>query len=386
MKVKLCILLTVLTILTGCLSGGSSAKKGSDARAARTTIQQEQADKAFRELEGGFDGTGELEEPKKSVPPKPRESRLSPPPPSETKDYSSSRYLKATGIGQSDAEARRVAKSELSNIFESKISSEVMTSAKAITDSSGGESFKKSIEQNIRVMSAVALEGVEIGNTWFDEKSRAYYAEAVLDKYKARELWEDDIKRIDTLINAEYKNLSRLPSQVAKIAPIKKIFKLWLEKEVIVSRLKVIGFSAPGGSDDRISSLVELVTEIRSGMRIYIDIKGDDAAYVAKDISKVLTGEGFNISRMKNDADVLVAGRVATEPVNLNNPDFKFARARVSLTVTDLRTGNKVGDVSKNMRKGHVSMKEAEHKAIQSIAKAAADEFLKMFGFDGLMK
>ncbi len=381
MKTKFSLLLVALFFLVGCAGTGSPKKEAQDA-GKRAKIQQEKADKAFDELDRGFDESGEIKEPELTGSPDAAPSPQSLP---ENVDYSSSRYLKATGMGQSDAEARRMAKAELSNIFESKISSEVLTSAKAFTDISGGEKFKKSIEHNISVISAVQLKGVQIGKTWYDKKSRVYYAEAVLDRYKAREQWNGDIEKIDTVIKAEFKNFSNLPSPVSHLIPIRKILKLWIEKEVLVSRLKVIGFPEPGFSDYNIKNLIEMIPQIRSKIRIYIAMEGDYARQIENAISRTLTGEGFNISNMRNGADVLVAGRVETEPVRLNNPDFKFVRARVSLAVTDLSSGTKVGDVSSNVRKGHISIKEAEHKAIQSVSKSVSKELIKQFSFEGLI-
>ena len=71
---------------------------------------------------------------------------------------------------------------------------------------------------------------------------------------------------------------------------------------------------------------------------------------------------------------------------HLNNPDFKFARARVSLAVMDLISGAKVGDASSQVRKGHINLKEAEYKAVQAVSKTAAEELMKQFGFEGLIE
>jgi hypothetical protein len=80
-------------------------------------------------------------------PSKPEVSRPDIPP--TPKDFSSSRFLTAKGYGQSKPESINNAKAELSNIFEAKISSDVTTRVKAVTDSVKGDSFNKSIQSQI---------------------------------------------------------------------------------------------------------------------------------------------------------------------------------------------------------------------------------------------
>ncbi len=71
--------------------------------------------------------------------------------------FSSSKYLTAKGIGQSEPEARKQALAELSNIFESKVYNDTYTHAKLVVDSSKGEHVNRRIESNIRVVSSVQL-------------------------------------------------------------------------------------------------------------------------------------------------------------------------------------------------------------------------------------
>jgi hypothetical protein len=76
----------------------------------------------------------------------------------------------------------------------------------------------------------------------------------------------------------------------------------------------------------------------------------------------------------------MISGEVIVKPVNINNPDYKFARVNLTLDIIDLSTGSKVGKVSQKFRKGHVTYTEAEHKAVKKVSKAVSEEIIKHFG------
>jgi len=381
--IKQCFLVTFLLVaIAGCAAvGRQKDESGAD---DRTRLQQERAEQAFDDLDQEIDGpiperksAGAGSADSKTVKSDDLKTTISE---SITEDYSSSRYLTATGIGQTDAEARRNSKAELSGIFESKIQSEVISSTKSVTGTKAGENFQKKVEANIRVITAMGLKGVKIGKTWYDEKSRSYYAEAVLDRYKARDEWNREIKKQNSFIEAEYKSLLGTKSPILKLKMIKKIMDLWVDKEVLGSRLRVIGFTDKSSETDKMQSVIEMTPEIKSSMIIYVDIAGSYSDEVVDEITERLTKEGFQLSGVKQKSDVMISGDVKIKPVNINNPDYKFARVNLALDIIDLSTGSKVGKVSQKVRKGHVTYTEAEHKAVKKVSKAVSEEIIKHFG------
>lgn len=295
----------------------------------------------------------------------------------ESSNFPSSKYLTATGIGQSDSEARRQAVAELSNIFESKVFNDTYTHAKLVMDSAKGESVNRRIESNIRVVSSVRLEGVRIGKTW--QKGSEYYALAVLDRLKAREKWSGEIEKIDTKIEAELKALDTLQSKVLKLMPLNRILKLWIEKEILISRLRVIGFTDVNFAEYDIKSVIEMIPAIKATIRIYVEITGSHAGDVANQVARTLNNEGFIFSNSKADADALITGKVKIEPVNLNRQDFKFARAKVALSIIDSQTGSQIGAIVENTRAGHMNFDEAAHKAVKKVSTVVSEKLVEYF-------
>ena len=74
-----------------------------------------------------------------------------------TEEFPEARYLTATGIGASEAEARREAVGELSRIFESQVSTEVAATTASFMDAATGELFEKNVESRIRIESSVRI-------------------------------------------------------------------------------------------------------------------------------------------------------------------------------------------------------------------------------------
>ena len=339
-------------------------------------IQKNNAEKAHDELDRGDSGNPSRDEQALSHQAEEMASAASW---QKTQGNSSSRYIRATGIGQSDAEARKMAKAELSHIFETHISSQVLTSAKLFTDESGAERFQKNVESKIQIISGIQLKGVQIGKTWYDEKSRSYYAEALLDRYSSRDEWIEDIEDIDMKIQTEFKHIPLSNSPIARLKPVQRILKLWIERDIIAGRLKVIGFSGPDADAYDLRSLFDMITRIKAQMRIYILISGEYNREVEDDIARELTKEGFNLSPTREGADVLISGSLTTEPLALDKPDWKFVRAKVFIDIIDVTSGVRVGEISHQTRKGRLDQKEAEYKAVKSASRAVSEKLVDFF-------
>lgn len=294
-------------------------------------------------------------------------------------DYSDSVYFKAEGIGQSETEARNQALAEMSRIFEAEVSSDTFDRASEIIDTAGNEVFRGNIESNIRVISAVKLEGVRIARTWFDKEKGNYRALAVLDRHQAAENWRSEIKDIDNKIEGEFRLLDTINSKFLKLGSLMKILDHWVEREVLVSRLRVLGFNDAGIRSYDIKRAFYMIPQTKAEMLVFLMITGEYASEIENKLTESLNGAGFVLSNRRDKADVLITGAVAAEPVELKNPGWKFARARISLSIVDALTGSIIGEVSDNARAGHLTYKESVHKAIKKISTTASEKLIEFF-------
>ncbi|MDH3975499.1 MAG: LPP20 family lipoprotein [Deltaproteobacteria bacterium] len=297
--------------------------------------------------------------------------------------FTSGQYLKATGIGSSEKEARLNAKAELASVFESKVSSDVINRVRSVVEASGKETVTRDDERNIKVLSSVDLKGVEIGKTWYDEKQRAYYAIARLERAKARENWQKEVDRIDDEIELRVESLDSKKSDFGRFQSLKKARQLWLNREVALSRLNVIGYSDASMADYDIKQILSAIGNLQSQFLIYVFVNGDAGNYseiITSEISEILSAEGYLITEDKVMATLIMDASLKVSPVELNNPDWKFARATLNLSISDKASGLTVGEISENKRASHLTYNEAAHKAVKAVAKMAAGKIINYFG------
>ena len=376
MKNRIIISCVLLFFATGCVSAPPAKKKRS------VKQQHARADRAFDELEGRQPRTSSQPATSQKTEPEVRYSKPKPVPepaytePEAPADLSSSRYLSAKGYGASKPGAIRQAKAELSNIFEARISSDVTSKVRQVTDSIKGASFNKSIQSKIRVESDIELEGVITGP--IKRESGEYVAVAAIDKLKAKEKWGNDIQKLNTKIDVLLKKSKSAQSKILKLMPLKKVLALWVEKEVALSRIRVLGFSSEFPQKDLKPILLQ-ISQLKSGMLIDLDVSGTHGNTVRDNVAEILTDNGFKIGDFESDADLLITGSVKIKQVKNNNPRFKFSRAIVSLNIIDTSNNNQVGQVSENARGAGLNYDEAAHNAVKKVYKKVSKKLVQYF-------
>ncbi|MDT8318005.1 MAG: LPP20 family lipoprotein [bacterium] len=301
----------------------------------------------------------------------------------EVKEYPSSKFLTAEGAGQSESEARERAKAELSNIFEAKVSSEVINRVRSSVNSKDEETVTRDDEQNIRVLSSVDFKGLEIGKVWHDSKEGNYHALAVLNRHRAREEWQAKIDDIDGRIEAILESIDLVKSKFSRLQLLKKSRRLWLEKEIVVSRLRVLGFSNASITDYDIKYIVSMTNRITSSLIVSINIT--DGIYgktISDEITEALSREGYAVAADGGEANVQISGLLKVSPVDLKNPGWEFARASASVVMTDTESGLTVGEITEKKRASHLTYDEAAHKAVKGVSALVAQKVVKYFNAD----
>ncbi|MBF0449815.1 MAG: LPP20 family lipoprotein [Candidatus Magnetomorum sp.] len=293
-----------------------------------------------------------------------------------TVKYPESRYLTATGFGESKESAQYRAKAELATIFESKIDSELKLETRAMLDSIKGEHSSEKIDSAIRIYSLVNLKGVQI--TEVKSTNGQYSALAVLDKIQAKENWLAELSLLDTKISADFESIQHLQSQILWIKPIQRIWCYWMERTSIASRLTVIGFKAPSGNF-QIKSVLDMIARLKNSLRIHISISGKNARYLSDTIAKTLNNEGFILTLEAQKADVLISGNVIIEALDIKNEEWTFTRATVSLQIIDQSTGLQVGDIHENVRRGQLTHKSSAFKSIKDVSSSVQKRVLTFF-------
>lgn len=280
-------------------------------------------------------------------------------------EYPPVRYLSAVGLGQSEGEARARAVAELSRIFESKVRSDTLDRVKLVARSAGEESLEQEMDSRVRVISNVELKGLEIARTWHEKGT--HYALAVLERAKAAENWLNEIEGIDRMIEARLDVLGSAAGKLLRYRSLKAVTGLWLQREVIQSRLTVLGYKAPGPQAYDMRQVFRAASELKADMPVYFDIRGEGAETVREHVAGILGQAGFAVAEDRDEAAVLVRGEVTVEPVDLEHPDWVYARVSVSLSVFDIEADVSVAEVSENRRATHLTYAEAAGRALRKV-------------------
>ena len=291
--------------------------------------------------------------------------------------YPEAEYLTATGAAGSIDAARNAALTELSRIFESRIKSDTLDRVKYVSEG-GSEKFKAEIESELSVATAVDLEGVRIGNEWYDDAKKTYYAVAALPRAQARDKWQKDIGNIDAEIQAELNSAESQESPLFKLKSFNKARALWVKREVLASRLRVIGSQAKASPYD-MKKVLDSTAAIKSEMLIYVGISGSGSIDAADTISTALSGKGYGLSPSRSIAGAVVEGNAEISSVDVSNPPWKYARASVSISMKDAKSGLVAAEVKIDKRAGHLSYVEAGHKAMKEASLKASETLLEFF-------
>lgn len=293
------------------------------------------------------------------------------------KESASADTLSATGLGKSESEARNQAVAELSRIFEARVRSEAYDRIKVVVKSSGDETTEQTAESKVRVMSNVELKGVEITKTW--EEKGIYYAVAAIDKQKSGDIWLSELGGIDQKIEGQLEALKAVESRLVAFKALQKVSDLWITREVLVSRLIVLGIGSGRTEPSyNMKTVYKRLAETKAGMHIYIFLSGSYGGAVKERISEALGRRGFVLVQSAKDADISIEGRADIAPVDIKDSDLKYARATVSMTVRDVQAGVSVGDVVQDERGAHLTYMEAEKKALNKVVPSVAKKLVML--------
>jgi hypothetical protein len=286
--------------------------------------------------------------------------------PSPEKDYPEARYMRATGLGQTESEARNQAVAELSRVFQSRVQSDTLDRVKVVATISGDraeETTEQRLRSRIRVISDVELTGVEIAGTW--QEDGTHYALAVLERRTARDQWLSEMGALDHEIAGMLRSARFEPSLLVKYRIFMEAIDLWLAREVLAGRVRVLGLEETGSQAYDMSGVFQEIPALKSRMLVLIDVEGEDAALLTDRLSEDLGRAGFVITEEPEEAVVAVRGSIVVEPVEIDHPDWVYARARVALSVDDLREGVSIGEVVADERSSHLTYEEASKRAVR---------------------
>jgi len=107
---------------------------------------------------------------------------------------------------------------------------------------------------------------------------------------------------------------------------------------------------------------------------IGVSVKGSRADEVQDALVQGLNQQGFSISQDLNRVNVLVRGNVEIKPLKRGTSEWKYVQWRAYFDMVDKKCGSVFGSVNKTGRQGHLSLQQAENRAVRNIRKVLITE------------
>ena len=294
--------------------------------------------------------------------------------------YPSSQYLTGIGYGPDRKSAEDKARAEIAKIFFSKIDSRTSSYQEYLQTTSKGKSRTEetfTIDEITKVSTQKVLSGVRISHVYQEKGPRPIsYALAVLDRDQSAAILSDKIQELDQDIKGLLFRAQGEEDTLAKIKSLKQSIQKHVLREAYDAELRIVSRSGTG-----ISPPIRFA-EIKSGLEsvllrdffIGISVTGTRASEIQEALVQGLNQQGFSISEDLARANVLVRGSVEIKALERGTAEWKYVQWRAHFDMVDNRGGSVFGSVSKTGREGHLSLPQAENRAVRKIRKALTTE------------
>lgn len=294
--------------------------------------------------------------------------------------YPDSRYLTGVGYGPNRKSAEDNARAEIAKIFTSTIDSRTRSYQEYLQKGSEGTSDTEvlfSIEEITKVSTHKVLSGIRIANIYQEqEPTSTIYALAVLDREQSAKILQDRIQESDQEIQRLLDRAQQSADSLAKIKYLKQSLQKFIVREAHESEFRIVSLSGEG-----IPSPV-LFTDIKGRLEsilfrdffIGVSVMGNRPGEIKDALVEGLNQQGFSISDDHSRINVLVKGNVVIKPLDRGSTEWKFVEWRTHFDLIDNKTGSVFGSINKNGRQGHLTLQQAENRAVGKIQKALTAE------------
>jgi len=298
----------------------------------------------------------------------------------ESAQYPISRYLTGVGYGPDRKSSEDNARAEIAKIFFSKVESRTRSYQEYLQTASKGRSRREeasSIDEITKVSTQKVLSGVRISHVYQESGPEPlFYALAVLDRDQSTKILRDKIQQLDQDIRGLINRAEAEGDMLAKIKYLKQSMQKHILREAYDAELRIV---SPSGSG---MSLPIQFTEIKSGLEaillrdflIGVSVTGSRAGEIQDALVQGLNQQGFSIGEDLSRANVLVRGTVEIKALDRGTAEWKYVRWRTHFDLVDNAGGSVFGSVDKTGREGHLSIPQAENRAVRKIRKALTTE------------
>jgi hypothetical protein len=294
--------------------------------------------------------------------------------------YPSTSYLSGVGYGPDRQSSEDKARAEIAKIFYSDINSRSQTYQEYLQTISGKKSEtaeKLSIEEITEVSTKKVLSGVRIVQVHEATTPKPiYYALAVLDRNQSAEVLRYKIKETDQDIKNLLSNAKHEEDKLSKIKGLKTCIRKYILREAYDAELRIVSPSGKGVTPPiNFIKIKNMLNDILlRDFLIALSVKGSKAKEIQEALVVALNQKGFSVSEDFDKVSVIVRGDVEIKPIDRGTSEWKYVRWNIHIDLIDKRGGAVFGSVNKTGREGHLSLPQAENKAVRKIRKTVTTD------------
>ncbi|MBI5198010.1 MAG: LPP20 family lipoprotein [Nitrospirae bacterium] len=287
--------------------------------------------------------------------------------------YPEDRYLTGVGYGEDRKSAEESAYGAIARIFQAEIGTRTEEWERYFQKDTEGKS-EESREFRVRQWTSVAsrkvLEDIRIVETWVDQRQKTTYALAVIDREHEMAILREKISSLDQEISAYQKPSAEPSDSLEAIQAIHHARKLLLQREVYNADYRIMNRLGQGiESPVSLSNLQQSLQNILSTrFHIRAEVEGPYPDRIRSALIEGLSHEGFSVQSgpdIPEEIDLLIQGVVTLEMSEA--PPWKFIRWTLRIDLTDSRKGKIIGSLIRNGKEGHLTIAQAEEKAVLKI-------------------
>ncbi|MCG8632650.1 MAG: hypothetical protein MI863_02420, partial [Desulfobacterales bacterium] len=194
------------------------------------------------------------------------------------------------------------------------------------------------------------------------------------------------VDTIDSEIRAEVRALETTRGPLSRMAGLNRIIDRITDRRILEGYLRVIDypladFAVDDFTEPEIGAVVSEQAKLKSGLRVYIMVAGEEGYRAGEIIARGLTGKGIALVDDPGAANASVTGRIEVAQLNLGNPNAEFVRARGSVQVFENQAQTLFAQINEKIRKGHKDVNEARLRAVDAVAESLSDSLLAALGY-----
>lgn len=292
-----------------------------------------------------------------------------------SKRYPATHYLTGVASGSDRVQAEDGARAEIAKVFVSHVNASTKVQQEylqVVTDGKDASTNRVNVQDMVQVSTRKVLSGIRIAEVYHQSRpGELFYALAVLDRRQALTTLREKVHALDQEIAVlmaqaleEVKDLRKLKTLTSAME--KHLLRQAHEAELTVVDPSGKGMAAPIGFEDIKRPMTDILSR---DFRIHMMVSGDRAAEIQKALSEGLTREGFVLANTAKQAQVVVRGDVKIRPLNRPDEKWKYVRWQTAFELVDLSDQSVFGTLSRSGREGHLSLEQAEDRAVLKIQK-----------------